>query len=178
MKDLTAARKYSRILFDLAKEKNEVDQTGECMKLLKDAYKVLPEFRSFLFSFKIDIEQKIKVLSTVFGDDFTDLLSRFMKTLIENKRQDLIPDVSNSYDLRAMELKKEILVSAITHEKLSDELTDKVVKALEKSFDKNVKIESIVDPSIVGGIKLRIGNTVIDGSVRGSLTRLRETLLD
>ena len=177
MKDLTAARKYSSILFDLAKEKNEVDETGECLKLLKEAYKVIPEFRSFLFSFKIDIEQKIKVLSNVIGDDFTDLLSKFMKTLIENKRQDLIPDISNSYSLRAMESKKQILVTAITHEKLSDELINSVIKALEKSFDKRVKIESIVDPAIIGGITLRIGNTVIDGSVRGSLTRLRETLL-
>ena len=177
MKDLTAARKYSRILFDLAKEKNEVDQTGECMKLLKEAYKVLPEFRSFLFSFKINNEQKIEALSNIFGDDFTALLSKFMKTLIENKRQDLIPDISNSYNLTAMESKNQLLVTAVTHEKLSDELTDSVKKALEKSFDKDVRIESTVDPSIIGGIKLRIGNTVIDGSVRGSLTRLRETLL-
>ncbi|MCH7495583.1 MAG: ATP synthase F1 subunit delta [Candidatus Marinimicrobia bacterium] len=147
------------------------------MNLLKESYKVIPEFRSFLFSFKINNEQKIEALSNIFGDDFTALLSKFMKTLIENKRQDLIPDISNSYNLTAMESKNQLLVTAVTHEKLSDELTDSVKKALEKSFDKDVRIESTVDPSIIGGIKLRIGNTVIDGSVRGSLTRLRETLL-
>ena len=177
MKDLTAARKYSSVLFDLAKAKNEVDKTGECLKLLKESYKVIPEFRSFLFSFKIEIPQKIKALGAVFGDDFTDLLSKFMKTLIENKRQDLISDISDSYNLKAMESKNQLFVTAVTHEKLSEELTANVKKALEKSFDKDVIIESTVDPSIIGGIKLRIGNTVIDGSVRGSLTRLRQTLL-
>ncbi|MCH7955422.1 MAG: ATP synthase F1 subunit delta, partial [Candidatus Marinimicrobia bacterium] len=98
-------------------------------------------------------------------------------TLIENKRQDLIPDISDSYNLKAMESKNQLFVTAVTHEKLSEELTANVKKALEKSFDKDVIIESTVDPSIIGGIKLRIGNTVIDGSVRGSLTRLRQTLL-
>ena len=166
------------MLFELAKEKNEVNETGECLKLLKQSYKAIPEFRSFLFSFKLESAQKIEALGTVFGDDFTDLLSKFMKTLIENKRQDLISDISDSYNLKAMESKNQLLVTAVTHEKLSDELTDNVKKALEKFFDKNVIIETTVDPSIIGGIKLRIGNTVIDGSVRGNLTRLRQTLLN
>ena len=178
MKDLTAARKYSSVLFDLAKEKNEVQETGACLKLLKESYKAIPEFRAFLFSFRINNKQKIEALSAVFGDEFTDLLSKFMKTLFENKRQDLIPDISNSYNLKAMESKNQLLVTAVTHEKLTDELTDSVKKSLEKFFEKDVIIESTVDPSIIGGIKLRIGNTVIDGSVRGSLTRLRQTLLN
>jgi len=178
LKDLTAARKYSSVLFELAKEKNEVNETGDCLKLLKKSYKVIPEFRSFLFSFKIENTQKIKALRNIFGDDFTDLMSKFMKALLENKRQDLISDISDSYNLKAMESKRQLLVTAVTHEKLSDELTDYVKKALEKFFDKDVIIESTVDPSILGGIKLRIGNTVIDGSVRGSLMRLRQTLLN
>ena len=178
MKDITAARKYSSVLFELAKEKNEVNEIGECLQLLKESYKVIPEFRSFLFSFKIENTQKIKALGNIFGDDFTDLLSNFMRTLLENKRQDLISDISDSYNLKAMESKKQLLVKAVTHEKLSDELIGNVKKALEKFFDKNVIIETTVDPSIIGGIKLRIGNTVIDGSVRGSLMRLRETLLN
>lgn len=178
MKDLAAARKYSSVLFELAKEKNEVDETGDCLKLLKKSYKAIPEFRSFLFSFKIENTQKIKALGNIFGDDLTDLMSKFMKTLLENKRQDLISDISDNYNLKAMESRKQLLVTAVTHEKLSDELTENVKKALEKFYNKDVIIESTVDPSILGGIKLRIGNTVIDGSVRGSLMRLRRTLLN
>ena len=90
----------------------------------------------------------------------------------------MISDISDSYNLKAMKSKNQLLVKAVTHEKLSDELIGNVKKALEKFFDKNVIIETTVDPSIIGGIKLRIGNTVIDGSVRGSLMRLRETLLN
>ena len=178
MKDLTAARKYSSVLLNLAKEKKEVSETGEILKLLKESYKKIPEFRSFLFSFKIENAQKIEALGNIFGDDFTDLLSKCMNTLLENKRQDLISDISDSYNLKAMESKNQLLVAAVTSEKLSDELTDNVKKALEKFYKKDVIIESTVDPSIIGGIKLRIGNTVIDGSIRGSLTRLRQTLLN
>ncbi len=178
MKDLAAARKYSSVLFDLAKEKNEVNETGEGLKLLSESFNKIPEFRSFLFSFKINNEQKIEALGNIFGDDLSGLLLKFIKTLIDNKRQDLIPEISNSFSLKAMGSKKQMPVTIVTHEKLSDELSNSVKEALDKFIDKDAQVESIVDPSIIGGIKLRIGNTVIDGSVRGSLLRLQKTLLD
>ncbi len=177
MKDLTAARKYSSVLFDLAKQSDEVDKTGDGLKLLKESYKAIPEFRSFIFSFQFENEQKINALENIFGESFTDLLSKFTKTLIDNKRQDLIPDISDSYSNLAMDSKNQLLVTALTSEKMSDEMAKSVKAALDKFVGKDVEIESTVDPSIIGGIILRIGNTVVDGSVRGKLARLREDLL-
>ena len=119
-----------------------MNEIGECLQLLKESYKVIPEFRSFLFSYKIENKQKIKALGNIFGDDFTDLLSNFMRTLLENKRQDLISDISASYNLKAMKSKNQLPVKAVTHEKLSDALIGKVKNSLEKVLDKNFKIKT------------------------------------
>lgn len=177
MKDLAAARRYSSSLLELAIEKNEVSETAEGLKDLKQALKELPELRAFLYSFRFETDKKVETLGIVFGDDFTDLLSKFMKTIINNKRQDLIPDISDRFNKMAMDSMNKILVSAFTPEELSEDTGKMIKKKLDGLLGKDVVIDSIIDPSLIGGMILRIDNSVIDGSVRGYLTRMRRELL-
>jgi len=109
MKDLTAARKYTSALFDLSKKNSEIDQSSEGMGLLKHAFRNLPEFRAFIFSFRIETGQKLKIIKNAMSDNFTPLLSKFMKTLIDNKKQELIPDISDLFDRKTFELKNKVL---------------------------------------------------------------------
>ena len=103
MKDLAAARRYSSSLLELAIEKNKVSETAEGLKDLKQALKELPELRAFLYSFRFETDKKVETLGIVFGDDFTDLLYKFMKKIINNKRQNLIPDISERFNKMAMD---------------------------------------------------------------------------
>lgn len=177
MKDLSAARRYSSLLLELAIEKNEVSETAEGLKILKQTLKELPEFRAFIYSFKFETEKKVETLGKVLGDEFTDLLSNFMKTIIDNKRQDLIPDISDQFKRMAMKSMNKILVSALTPEGLPEELGKMVKEKLDGLLGKDVVIDSKIDPTLIGGMILRIDNTVIDGSVRGNLIRMRKDLL-
>jgi len=177
LKDLSAARRYSSLLLELAIEKNEVSETAEGLKILKQALKELPEFRAFIYSFKFETEKKVETLGKVLGSEFTDLLSNFMKTIIDNKRQDLIPDISAQFNKMAMKSMNKILISAFTPEGLSEELREMVKEKLDGLLGKDVVIDSKIDPTLIGGMILRINNTVIDGSVRGNLTRMRKDLL-
>ena len=177
MKDLSAARRYSSSLLELAIEKNEVSETAEWLKALKQALKELPQLRAFLYSFRFETDNKVEVLGKVFENDFSDLLSNFMRTIINNKRQDLIPDISDQFNKMAMNSMNKILVSTFTPEKLSEDTGKMIKEKLDDLLGKDVVIESIIDPSLIGGMILRIDNSVIDGSVRGYLTRLRKDLL-
>ena len=177
MKDLSAARRYSSSLLEIAAEKNELSQTAEGLKTLKQAFKELPELRAFLSSFRFGTDKKVETLGKVFGKDFTDLLSSFMKTIINNKRQDLIPDISNQFDKMAMNSMNKILVTVFTPDELSEDTGKMVKEKLDDLVGKDVVIDSIIDPSLIGGMILRIDNSVIDGSVRGYLTRVRRDLL-
>jgi len=177
LKDLAAARRYSSSLLELAIEKNELSETAEGLKILKQAHKKVPELRAFLYSFRFETDKKVEILGKVFGNEFTDLMSNFMKTIINNKRQDLIPDISDQFNKMAMKSMNKILVSAFTPEKLSEDTGKMVKDKLDDLLGKDVVIDSIIDPSLIGGMILRIDNSVIDGSVRGFLTRMRRELL-
>lgn len=177
MKDLSAARRYSSSLLELAIKKNEVSETAEGLKSLKQALKEIPQLKAFLYSFRFDTDRKVKTLGIIFGNDITDLLSNFMKTIINNKRQDLIPDIADQFNKMAMNSMNKILVSTFTPEKLSEDTRKMIKEKLDGLLGKDVVIESIIDPDLIGGMILRIDNSVIDGSVRGYLTRMRKELL-
>ena len=177
MKDLTAARKYTSALFDLSKKNSEIDQTSEGLGVLKHVFRTLPEFRAFIFSFRIETGQKLKTIKSAMKESFTPLLSKFMKTLIDNKKQELIPDISDLFDRKALGSKNKVLVIATTPKSLESEMVSRIKESLEEKLEKDVVLESKVDPSIIGGMILRVGNTVIDGSVRGKLARMRKELL-
>ncbi len=177
MKDLSAARRYTSVLLELAIEKNEGSETAEGLKILKQALKELPEFKAFIYSFRFETEQKVETLGKVLGNEFTDLLSKFMKTVIDNKRQDLIPDIADQFNRMAMKSMNKILISAYTPEGLSEDTGKMVKEKLGVLLGKDVVIDSKIDPTLIGGMILRIDNSVIDGSVRGNLMRMRKDLL-
>ncbi len=177
MKDLSAARRYSSSLLELAIEKNELSETAEGLKILRQALKKVPELRAFLYSFRFETDKKVETLGNIFGDGITDLLSQFMKTIIDNKRQDLIPDIADQFNKMAMNSMNKILVSTFTPEELSEDTGKMIKEKLDDLLGKDVMIESKIDPGLIGGMILRIDNSVIDGSVRGYLTRMRRELL-
>ena len=177
MKDLSAARRYSSSLLELAIKKNEVSETAEGLKSLKQALKEIPQLKAFLSSFRFETDRKVETLGIVFGNDITDLLSNFMKTIINNKRQDLIPDIADQFNKMAMNSMNKILVSTFTPEKLSEDTGKMIKEKLDSLLGKDVVIDSKIDPGLIGGMILRIDNSVIDGSVRGYLTRMRKELL-
>lgn len=177
MKDLSAARRYSSSLLELAIKKNEVSETAEGLKALKQALKEIPQLKAFLYSFRFETDRKVETLGKIFGNDITDLLSNFMRTIIDNKRQDLIPDIADQFNKMAMNSMNKILVSTFTPEKLSEDTGKMIKEKLDDLLGKDVVIESKIDPGLIGGMILRIDNSVIDGSVRGYLARMRKELL-
>ena len=89
----------------------------------------------------------------------------------------MIPDISDLFDRKALGSKNKVLVIATTPESLESEMVSRIKESLEEKLEKDVVLDSKVDPSIIGGMILRVGNTVIDGSVRGKLARMRKELL-
>lgn len=176
MKDLSAARNYAKALFELARDKDELDLISDTLTDLKDAFKGIPEFRAFVFSFRIETDKKIEALNSIFPDKISPLLGNFLRTLFNKKRQELLPEVAGMFVTMALEERKMIKVGAVTHVTMSDVTAEKVGDVLGKTLDREVVLDPEVDPGILGGIVLRIGNRIIDGSVRGNLNRMKLNL--
>lgn len=177
MSNSTVAKRYALALFQLASEKQALPQVEEELRTVKEVVVNNPELTAFLKSPKLPNEKKKEVLKTAFGSVSTYVLNTLM-ILVDRHREDQISDVADQFIALANDAKgvAEAKVYSV------QPLTAAQAEALSASFAPQVgkqalQIENIVDSNLLGGVKLRIGNRIFDGSLRGKLDRLERKLL-
>lgn len=167
------AQVYSRSLFEVAKEQGKLDGVKDELGAFADALAKHRELSVFFFSPYFSTQEKEEGLRhTVVDADPT--LVNFLQVLIENHRLPLIHRIRRQYDVLWDHENRRLPVEVTS----AVELDRSVVEALEAGIleqtGQNVELESKVDPGILGGIVLRVGNSVLDASVRHRLEQLRK----
>lgn len=177
MSDTSVAKRYAVALFELAKEQNLLDSIEEELRAVKEVFTTKSELQTFLQHPKVSAEAKRELIAQAFGN----LSSQVTNTLLlmtDRHRTDVISQMAVEFIELANEEKSvaEALVYSVRP------LTDSERAAVSSAFaakvgKRTLRIENIVDRSVLGGIKLRIGNRIFDGSVSGKLERLEKGLL-
>jgi F-type H+-transporting ATPase subunit delta len=135
-----------------------------------------PQVKLLLDSPDVADEQKAFRLAEVVGDELNERARKFVQALAANKRLELIDDVREQYEaLRAAE-EQTLDVEVVSAFPLTDEQSETITRSLAVKYSKEVNLTSVVDRHLLGGAVIRAGDTVIDGSVRGKLDKLAESL--
>ena len=171
----TLARPYANAVFEIAKGDGDLDRWSRMLKLLGAAARE-PAVRVLLDSPDIPDEQKAYRLADAFRDELNDRARKFLNVLADNKRLPLLPEIAEQYEAARAEEEKTLDVEVISALPLSGEQETRLADALRQKFERDVALTSRVDQELVGGVIVRAGDTVIDGSVRGRLEKLAETL--
>ncbi|MGE0625115.1 MAG: F0F1 ATP synthase subunit delta [Pseudomonadales bacterium] len=171
----TLARPYANAVFEVAKAGNELDVWSRMLALLAAAVRN-PTVQLLLADPEIEEEQKAYRLSAICGEELNERGRRFVQVLAANKRLALLPDVSELFEALRAEEQSTLDVKVISAYALSDAETEKLKSALARRFQREVNMTSDVDASLIGGAVIRAGDTVIDGSVRGKLSKLAENI--
>ena len=116
-------------------------------------------------------------LAEVCGDELDDRGKKFLQALADNDRLGLLAEIKVQYDALQAESEKRLAVEVISAYELSEAQSENLKGALNRKFEKEITIESRVDASLIGGAVIRAGDVVIDGSVRGKLNKLAESLV-
>lgn len=172
----TLARPYANAVFHLAKEQRCLDQWSRLLAVVA-AVAQTDEAQALIGTPTLTDAVKARRLIEVVEDHMDDRGRRFVQVLADNKRLGLLPEIAAQFEARKAEAEKVVDVEIITAVALADEQVDAYSKALERRFEQEVHVNVAVDPALVGGAVIRAGDTVIDGSLRGRLTRLNEALL-
>jgi F-type H+-transporting ATPase subunit delta len=167
------AQVYSRSLFEVAKEQDKLDRIRDELGAFADALAQNRELSIFFFSPYFSTEEKEDGLRrTVVDADPT--LVNFLQVLIENHRLPLIHRIRRQFEVLWDRENRRLPVEVTS----AVELDRSVIEALEAGIleqtGQNVELESNVDPDILGGIVLRVGNSILDASVRHRLEQLRK----
>ena len=172
----TLARPYANALFDVAKSERGLEHWSRMLWNLAAASEH-PKVRLLLESPDVANEQKAFRLNEVCGDELNDRAKKFVQVLATNRRLPVLGEIARQFDvLRALE-EQNLDVEVVSAFPLTDAESEHLADVLRDKYKKEVTLTSRVDSSLLGGAIIRAGDTVIDGSVRGKLEKLGESLL-
>jgi len=171
----TIARPYANAVFDLAKRDSSLEQWSRMLAVL-DATAANDTVALLMNSPDLPSNAKAFRLAELCGDELDDRGKKFVQSLADHDRLPLIAEVREQFEVLRAEEQKSLEVEVATAYDLSDAESERLKDALNRKFAKEISIETRVDESLIGGAVIRAGDMVIDGSVRGKLQKLAETL--
>ena len=171
----TIARPYANAVFDLAKQRGALEDWSRQLAMAA-AVASDPAIVAVIESPATTSVQKSNTLARVCGDDLSREGKQLVQVLARNKRLHLLPEISAQFEaLRAQE-EALLEVEVVSAFPLSDGEEARLTESLGRRFSREIQLTSRVDEGLIGGAIIRAGDTVIDGSIRGKLERLSETL--
>jgi F-type H+-transporting ATPase subunit delta len=166
---------YARALFGAAQEAGRVDAVAADLSAFAVAMDEVPALRAFLRNPQVDPAGKADVLAQL-ATNADELVGNFVRLTAEKGRAGELAEFSKELEVLVAQSRNRLSVELTTSYELSDDEAESILQTIEKASGRTVEATRIVDPSIIGGIVLRIGSHRADGSVRGRLERLRSEL--
>ena len=177
MKRRSNIKNLAASLLVVAKEIDAVDEVQRSIKLVLELLKKDAQFRAFMQSKRFTNEQKTEVIKFGLQDVCNPLIQELLIIEIDQNPTILMRDLSYFFDVMVKDELNIVPVTAHVADELSvDEVAD-LQKTLEESIGKDTELDLKVDPSLLGGIKLRIENTYLDASIKNKMDNLRRELL-
>lgn len=169
------AEVYSRSLFEVALEHDVLDRVQQELGEFADALDASGDLRVFFFSPYFSSQEKKDGISKLI-EDADESFVRFLELLAERHRMPAIFRIRTSFDALWREERKLLPVTVTSAVELERELVDGIAARIEQQTGRRVELSSDVDPDVLGGIVLQVGNMVLDASVRNRLEQLRKSV--
>jgi F-type H+-transporting ATPase subunit delta len=170
------AKRYSAALFMSTQERGLVDEAYDQFSGLKTAMEQDDSLLKFLASPRVEEDQKLQLLRTVFGERMERLFVEFLVVLVRRRRAAYLIEVIDEFN-RRVEFQKGInRVTVMTAIPISPEEESALVSTLATKSGKTIELEKKVDPRIIGGMIVIMADKIIDGSIRHGLGQLKEKL--
>ncbi len=177
MTNLTISRRYAKALLALGKEDGNYAQYAEELNALLAVMDAHPEMISAVSNPLYPLESRKKAIQTVLERmNFAPVVHHFLFLLVQKNRMRYLKDIILVYQKLVDEVQNISSATIISAAELTDEVVEKIKKAVEKMTGKQVKLQVEVDPDMIGGIITKVGDMSFDGSVRTQLMSLRESL--
>lgn len=177
MRDETVAKNYAETLFELARRHDGVESYGVAIATVAHIIEENPKFRLFLETPRIDDEDKKVVVRRAFGEALPKHVVNFVMVTIDKRRQRLLRDISRGYDLLLDDHLGRENVEVTVARQVDDATTQMIAERLSGALGTRVIPHIRVKPEIIGGLVVRTGDTIYDGSIRRRLDGMRRRLL-
>lgn len=171
------SQKYAKAVFALAVEENKLTEFGAQLAEASQVIANHAELAAFIKNPQVKAEAKRNVFARLFQEGVSPMIYNFFMLLIDKHRESLLGEIAGEYKKLANAAQGIVEAKVTVAEKLSEAQRAKLVKKLQETTGKTVVIETKIDKSIIGGVVVRIGDKLIDGSVMRQMQSLKTQLL-
>lgn len=174
-----ATRVYARSLFDLAMSQGgraKVEEVGDELEQIVELAKTQPKMSDLLASPTVGEEARAASLQRIFGGRISDITLKFLQVLNEKGRLGALPAVAASFDEVVQEKFGMVEADVFTAQPASPEMVRSLTDRLAQAMGKQVVVHTYTEPEMIGGVKIKIGDQLLDGSIATQLRRLKDKL--
>lgn len=167
---------YAAAAYALASAEGELDRVEQELATIGRAIETSPDLRSALTDPRLPLERKESILSEVLGAHASRVTVNLVSLFVAQGRGGDLPDIVSALASQRAASVGKVVAEVRTALPLDEATVTRLAAALEHKTGRQVEVRVVVDPSVLGGLVTRVGDTVIDGSIARSLRSIRETL--
>lgn len=177
MLENAVSRRYAQAFFALAQETNNLDKLESELQTVVNIINENSELKKVMEHQLVSPEEKKAIINTVFAQDISEMTMNFLDVVIDKYRAAYIPGIYEEFVAYANATRNTIDALVKSAAELTDSELKTIKGKLADATGKNVRLLSELDPSLIGGVIVRIGDRVVDGSIAGRLAKLKDNLL-
>jgi F-type H+-transporting ATPase subunit delta len=176
MADLRVARRYATALFGVAIQSDALDSVHSDLLAVRQLWEENPSLSAVMSRPQTSLEVKDRIWTQLLENNVGSLMIRFVRLLTDKRRISLLPEISDEFQRLADQHRNLVRATVTTAAPLPSDQAEALKASLTTKTGRNVEMDLHVDPALIGGVIVRIGDRIMDGSVRGHLARLRTRL--
>lgn len=172
----TLARIYAEALSDLGEAQGNLPRIVDDLHAVQELFDKNLDFHRFFVSPRLQPDEKQRILREALGDKIDRPVMGLLHVLIDKRREPILDNVVDEFD-RFRDLREGRVHAYVTTARaMSDDEKESLVASIERASGKQVRLHERLEPALIGGLVVKVGDRVIDGSIRRRLDRLRRTL--
>lgn len=176
MLNRSVARRYAEAFFSLAKEQDKIDQYQQELEKIMQVVEDTDHLKEYLAHLLIPAKEKKEIVGSLFAGQLSPTTLKFLYMIIDKRRETYLAAITAEYQDMADESRDIANADLITAQEVPEEEVRILAERLSASTGKTVQFKVAVDPSLIGGVKIRMGDQIIDGTVAKKLAMLKEQL--
>jgi len=176
MSERTVAKRYAEAMFQLGKEHHALDAFKENFTVVQEVLQQDRKLIVFLENPRITLQKKAEVVDKAFAQIHSDIL-HLLQLLIQRHRIRIFSFIAEIFSELVRQAQGAATLNIYSVQALEDTRKQQLAETFKHKLGKHkIEIENEIDPSLIGGLKIRVGNTIYDGSVQGKLNRISRTI--
>lgn len=179
MKGTVVASRYAKSLLDLSIEMNALDKINNDMLQIIEVCKESKDLTNLLNNPIVNASKKNDIFDAIFKGKLDELSMKFIHLVTTHSRESILPEIANSYNAMYKEYNHILDVDLVSAQALSDQVKAKILDKLKAKYTGyNIQLNESVNPELIGGFVITVGDKQLDASVANQLTTLKSTLLN